>query len=385
MRPQIRRESHYRELHAYATTKKQGDFVTMVRGWDTSYDFAPRTYARPEDAPVVWDGDNRRDWVGVADAMNTTLMNASLGYVVIGSDLGGYLDHDDQNAATKIPFDPLVFLRWTAMGALSPLMQLHSRSDYMPWTVPQDADEITADYRYWATLHHELVPFFYSLAQESYAKRASGIVRPVGDATTWPGDFRYMLGDAFLVAPILDATGTRDVTLPAGHSWFDWFKGGPAIPGGTTLQAYDATDHARYPLYVASGAIVPLHVDSDVVPVGVAASAGAWTILAYPSTAPSSFTLYEDDDTTTQLTAVAAGGSLQFGASRAVKPILVRLHADAAPTGATVNGAAAAQVADLATLAASSGAAWFDDTGTGSAWVRAPASAGALQVVVTTP
>jgi alpha-glucosidase (family GH31 glycosyl hydrolase) len=380
-------EAYYKELYDYATTVKKGDFLTMVRGWDQSYGFAGRTYARPENAPVVWDGDNRHDWVGVVDALHTTFMNATLGYVVIGSDLGGYLDRDDQNlTAPPIPFDSLVFDRWVAMSALSPLMQLHSREDYMPWTIPDHTDETVALYTYWATFHHEIAPFFYSLAEESYAKSAPGIVRPVADSSAWAGDWRYTLGDAFLVAPLLDATGTRDVALPAGAKWYDWFApAADAAAGGTTVKGYDATDRAKYPLFVREGAIVPMAVDRATVPVGTAASSTAWTVLAYPGATSTSFALHEEDDTTTTLSTVATTGALSFKADRAVKPLLVRLRADAGASAVKVNGAAASSVASFDALAASTGAAWFLETATRSAWVRVPAGASAVSVDVTSP
>ncbi len=381
-------EAYYRDLYAYAASKRpSGDFVTMVRGWDVSYGFAPRTYARPEHAPVVWAGDNRRDWVGVADVLNTSFMSATLGYVDVGSDLGGYLDVDDQNVAgPTIPFDSLVFARWTAMGALMPFMQLDTRSDVMPWTVPDHVDETVALYQYWATLHHELVPFFYSLAQESYAKRASGIVRPVSEQTAWAGDFRYMLGDAFLVAPVLDATGVRDVLLPSGARFYDWWSPSEdALAGGTTLAQYDATDRARYPLFVREGAIVPMNVSTSVVPVGAASSAGQLTVLVYPSATPSTFTLYEDDDTTTDIQQSLAGGAITVTLARTTKPTLVRVRVDAAGTSVVMVDASAAPTApDFDTLASGATSASFVDATTRSVWVKVPASVTAHTIVVTT-
>jgi hypothetical protein len=53
------------------------------------------------------------------------------------------------------------------------------------------------------------------------------IVRPVGEEAAWAGDYRYMLGEALLVAPILDASGMRDIELPGGARWYDCgFAGG---------------------------------------------------------------------------------------------------------------------------------------------------------------
>lgn len=374
-------EAYYKDLYAYATTKRGGDFLTMVRGWDQSYGFPGRTYARPEHAPVVWAGDNRRDWVGVADVLSTSFMSASLGYTVMGSDIGGYLDLDDQNlTGPQIPFDSLVFARWSEMGALMPLMQLHTRADLMPWTVPDHTTETVALYKYWATLHHELAPFMYSLAQETYAKRANGILRPVGTTNDW----RYTLGDALFVAPILDATGIRDVVFPDSAKYYDWWApSADAVTG--TLAQYDASARERYPLFVREGAIIPMNVSTDVVPVGAASSAGQLTLLVYPSATASSFKLYEDDDTTTDLGQSLSGSTATITLSRTVKPALVRVRVDAAGTSTvTVDSAPAPSVADFATLAASSTSASWVDAQTRSAWVKVPASATAHTISMTT-
>ena len=101
-------------------------------------------------------------------------------------------------------------------ATLSPFMQLHGRANLTPWTVEQTNDEIVNLYRYWSVLHHELVPFFYSLTKEAHAGGPMPL-RPIGEEASWPGDYRYTLGDAFLVAPLLDGTGKRDV-IDGGHT-----------------------------------------------------------------------------------------------------------------------------------------------------------------------
>jgi alpha-D-xyloside xylohydrolase len=262
----------------------------MVRGWDESYGFAGRFYARPEHAPVVWAGDNRRDWVGLADALNTMFKSARAGYVVVGSDIGGYLDFDDKTMA-QVAASQTVFARWTAIGALSPFMQLHGRANLTPWTIPERPDETVALYRDWSKLHHELVPFFYSLAEEAYAGGAP-LLDPVGDEATWPGDFRYTLGGVLLVAPILDDTGVRDVPLPGGARWYDWWAAdtAPPIDGGQTLAGYDATDRSRVPLFVQKGAILPMRS----------------SVRVWPDATATHFIVHDDDGGTTRIDAQAS-------------------------------------------------------------------------------
>src|SRR5690606_13432733 len=136
-----------------------GEFVTMVRPYDKSYQHEGRFFARPEHAPVAWVGDNRRDYIGMEDALDHVMRSALAGYVVVGSDIGGYLDRDDIDLTMTIPLDPEVFMRWTALGAMMPFMQLHGRANLEPWSFPEQAELVTDTYRFWSKLHDELVPF----------------------------------------------------------------------------------------------------------------------------------------------------------------------------------------------------------------------------------
>ncbi|MCA9593347.1 MAG: glycoside hydrolase family 31 protein [Myxococcales bacterium] len=362
-------EEYYKDFYAYGVHQRGAEeFVTMVRAWDESYQFPGRFFAKKEHAPVAWMGDNRRDWLGLADALDETFRSAAAGYLVVGSDIGGYIDRDDKDVlGPKIPFDTLVFARWTAVGALSPFMQLHGRANIAPWTVPDHVDETVALYRYWATFHHELVPFFYSLA-----KAEKPLVKPVGDAAAWAGDYRYELGDAFLVAPILDDTSTRDVPLPSGARWLDFADlGGAWLDGGTTLTAVDASDRAKIPLYVKEGAIIPLNVSSDVTEFGTPQHAGHLTLWAFPGTQSTSFTLADEDGATTAIEVTPHGLTL----SRATLPVIARIRLEAAPSA--VSGLPA--VADRAALlGADSG--WTYDAAEKALYLALPASDAEVQV-----
>ena len=44
-------EAYYRDFYVHGVTNRGPDFVTMTRGWDKSYGFEGRFYARPEHAP----------------------------------------------------------------------------------------------------------------------------------------------------------------------------------------------------------------------------------------------------------------------------------------------------------------------------------------------
>ncbi|MBA3503642.1 MAG: hypothetical protein M4D80_12830 [Myxococcota bacterium] len=356
-------EAYYADFLAYGASKRP-EFVTMVRPYDGSYGMPGRFFAKKEHAPVGWVGDNRRDWIGLADALDHMFRSAAAGYVVIGSDIGGYLDRDDLDlTGDEIPFDTLVFARWTALGALNPFMQLHGRANITPWTVPDHTDETVALYRYWATLHDELVPFWYSASRAAEAG-GPNVMRPIGNEASWQNDYRYTLGEAFLVAPILDATSTRDIVLPAGR-WYDWWRpGDAAIDGAQTLTAYAMPARERFPLFVREGAIVPMNVASAVTGLGTAARAGALTLLVWPGAAQTQFALVDEDDAATTITAAAP-----ITISRVLRPTYLRIRRDTAPTTVRANAQPLTmQPTDAALDAATTG--WRYDAATRSLWVK---------------
>ncbi|HVK65194.1 MAG TPA: TIM-barrel domain-containing protein [Polyangium sp.] len=378
-------EAYYQDFLAYGVARRGPEFVTMVRAWDASYDFKGRFFARKEHAPVAWMGDNRRDWVGLADALDHTFRSAAAGYVVLGSDIGGYLDRDDKDLlGEQIPLDPVNFARWTAIGALSPFMQLHGRANITPWTVPQNGTEIADIYRFWSKLHHELVPFWYSLSEEAYAGAAVP-VRPVGAEASWAGDYRYAIGDALFVAPLLDGTGKRDVVLPAGVRYYDfWSPSAAPIEGGTTVPVDFSTDLQKVPLYFRSGAIVPMHVADEVTGLGNAASAGKLTLLVFPDATSTGFSLHDTDDVVTTVKASATANAASVTISRTLVETLLRVRAEEEPGSVTVSGSAATKHATRAALdAAPSG--FYYEAETRSAWVKVPANAGESAIELKKP
>lgn len=334
-------EKYYEDFLAYGRKKRGDDFLTMVRAWDLSYDLPGRFFAKREHAPVAWMGDNRRDWIGLVDALDHEFISAKANYPVVGSDIGGYLNRDDLNVLSdEIPFDTLNFARWVAQGALTPFMQLHSRGNFTPWTVPDHVDETTALYRYWATLHHALVPFFYALSEEAWAG-GPPVLRPIGEPASWPNDYRYMLGDAFLVAPLLDATGKRKVVLPPGEAWVDWWTGAPTA-GETNVDF--ANDRAKIPLFVREGAIVPMTVDTDLLAGAGLPKSDGLTVWIVPSSKASSFKLHEDDVVTT---ITQSGSAISLSAVQ--KRTMLRVRLAAAPSAVTLDGAAVPIVYDATT------------------------------------
>lgn len=110
-------------------------------------------------------------------------------------------------------------------------------------------------------LHYNLLPYQYALMQEAHE---TGIPPMRHLMLEFPEDERcfgvedeFMLGDALLVAPILeDYIESRTVYFPAGV-WYDLFTG-ERFAGGRTYEIALCKEHC--PVFMRAGGAVTLNV-----------------------------------------------------------------------------------------------------------------------------
>lgn len=179
--------------------------------------------------PAMWMGDqmtsfDRED--GLATIVPIGAHLGLSGVAVVGSDIAGYQSLGVGNTTKEL------FLRWTSLGALHPLMRTHQGSDKcVNWTLDRD-DETIDHYRRWATVHTLLLPEWRRLHALS---RASGLpivrhpwlVEPTRRALWTEGHYAFFIGDDLLVTPVLERGGTRaNVRLP-GPGWWPLFGDAP--------------------------------------------------------------------------------------------------------------------------------------------------------------
>ncbi len=206
--------------------------------------------------PVVWAGDQRTDFQR-DDGMPTVVtmgLNMGLGGVSTwGHDIAGY------QSSTNPPSTREVYFRWTALGALSPVMRTHhGLSARDNWWFGKD-DETLAHFARWASLHLRLFPYLDGASVEAETRglplmRALMLEFP-SDPRLWDVHDQYLLGPSLLVAPVLTQGATsRGVLLPEGL-WHGLHAAGKhAGPGSIDAQA----EVTELPFYGRAGGIVPL-------------------------------------------------------------------------------------------------------------------------------
>jgi alpha-glucosidase (family GH31 glycosyl hydrolase) len=246
--------------------------------------------------PGNFTGDTYSQWEVLAYEVPFTARGGNVLMPFITHDIGGF-------QGDTISFD--LYARWLQFGAFSPVLRLHCAYENprygnlrLPWLYGRRGTDLA---RSFFQLRYRLLPYIYTYCRIAHDE-ALPLVRPLyleypalGEAYAHPDE--YLFGREFLVAPIVDSTGERDVYLPPG-TWFDYFSG-KTLPGGQTIHVRHPLE--TMPLFVRGGSVIPLQADM--------ASAGARpldTLIVEVFPGPSGrFRLYEDD-----------GLSLDFGSGR---------------------------------------------------------------------
>ena len=203
----------------------------------------------------LWGGDNEASFSpdnGLPTVVTAGISAGLSGMPLWGADLGGYLKQPDTPNA-------LLLERWTEFAAFSPMMEVMSSANIVPWTFDAKAGGTAAldIYRKYAVLHMSMFPYRYAAAQEA-ARTGMPPIRALvleyqDDARARSVKDEYLFGPDLLVAPVIDENTSRVVYLPAG----DWvnFSTGDAITGPKLVIAQAPAD--SIPVYARRGAIIP--------------------------------------------------------------------------------------------------------------------------------
>ncbi len=257
---------------------------------------------------IFWSSDIYPTWDTYRRQIPTGLDFAASGITYWSNDTGGWQDlprehhpaHppllDPSDARDEVGHDddfPELYTRWFQYATFLPIMRTHgSRPQNEVWSYGKQAEPILEKY---LRLRYELLPYIYSLGYRTWQSGAP-FMRAL--PLDFPGDPKvadlrdeYMFGPAFLVAPVTEQGATsRDVYLPAGADWFNYWTN-ERTHGGQTIKVDAPID--TLPLFVRAGSIVPFGamVDSAHQPQAIS------KIRVYPG-ADAAFTLFSDDGMT---------------------------------------------------------------------------------------
>ncbi|MBX7187347.1 MAG: hypothetical protein K1Y01_19545 [Vicinamibacteria bacterium] len=306
-----------------------------------------------EFANAAYVGDLPYDFAGMREGIARVLAKAR--YLPAPyNELTGYA-YEDPGAP-----DEETYYRRLHFGAFQPVMAHTPYGNADPWR-PEYGPGLLAAYRYYAWLHRELGPYFMSYAIRMHEDPRRAVIR------SGPSAYSMRVGNEIFVPFVTSPTRALDLRLPAG-SWIDYWNEERVVSGSI---AAEPAPLGREPVFLRMGSIIPMDVQRDYTGHGTRESAGALTVLVYPSPS-SSFRYYEESTATwTTFTSRLSGSALTLAADPPPSaPLLYRIGRwSSRPTSVGIAGATvtvnqagdAPEVGSERLVNASPTSAWFYD------------------------
>jgi alpha-D-xyloside xylohydrolase len=212
--------------------------------------WARSAWAGSQRYPLHWGGDSSANWHNLGPQIRGGLSLGLCGFPFWSMDIGGFVGETG---------GPLL-VRWMQAGVFFSHPRIHGMGNRELDRCDPETLRLCRDA---LQLHYRLLPYLWAAARECIERslpvsRALVLEYP-GDPTTWSIGDQWLLGDALLVAPILDESGSRRVYLPAG-AWTDWWTGERTLgPRWIEVEA----DLATVPLWLREGAVIPMGPIAD--------------------------------------------------------------------------------------------------------------------------
>jgi alpha-D-xyloside xylohydrolase len=253
----------------------------------------------------TWSGDVVASWDALRNQISAGLNFSLCGIPYWNSDIGGFFLWNYKKKLEDADYREL-YARWIQFGAFCPMMRSHGTD--APREIYQfgkKGDEIYDAIEKFINLRYRLLPYIYSTSWDVTANQSS-MMRAlmmdfVKDKQALNINDQYMFGKSLLVCPVTTSmyskdtkedfsmVKTRQLYLPKGADWFDFWTGEKYI-GGQTINKETPID--IMPLYVKAGSILPIG------PKVQYAEEKKWDnldICIYEG-ADGEFTLYEDEN-----------------------------------------------------------------------------------------
>ena len=207
------------------------------------------SYAGGQRYAVTWTGDNSSTWDHLKLGVQQMLSLGLSGFSWSGTDVAGFIGGASAELMT----------RWYEIAAFTPVFRSHSANDAPraePWV---DGPEHLAIRRRFIEERYKLLPYFYSVAEDS-ARTGDPVMRPTfydyPQMQNAPCDqsMAFTVGRDLLVAasPKPEQPRAYDICLP-GKGWYDYWTG--AQLGSEKISEAPALE--RLTVFVRPGAIIP--------------------------------------------------------------------------------------------------------------------------------
>jgi alpha-D-xyloside xylohydrolase len=236
-----------------------------------------------------------------------------------------------------------LYVRWLQLGAFLPMFRSHGTdTPREPWRFGQPGEPMYEAIVKFIRLRYRLLPYIYSLAAAE-TLRDDTLMRMLAfdfrhDRRVFDICDQFLFGRAMMVCPVTramyfgaDSTPitnvpkTREVYLPGGTDWYDFWTN-HRYAGGQTTSADAPLD--TLPIFVRAGSVIPIGLDVQHASESLDAPI---ELRVYPG-ADGEFTFYEDANdgygyergeyATTTIRSNSATGTLMIGPRQGSYPAM---------------------------------------------------------------
>lgn len=256
-------------------------------------------------ATICWNGDTSATWDVLRRTIPDGLNLALTGLPYWTVDAGGFFVKkwgkwfgagDYQRGCDDDGYREL-YVRWLQLGGFLPMMRSHGTDTPREiWNFGKPGEKFYDAIADCIRLRYMLMPYIYSemaavhfehstlLRMLAFDFRNDAVARDIPD--------QFMFGRALMICPVVtpsvDGIAERDVYLPEGCDWYDFWSN-TRYAGGQWLRV--SVPLNGVPIFVRAGSIVPTGADAHYA--DAAMCSAPLTIYVY-SGADGRFTLYND-------------------------------------------------------------------------------------------
>ncbi len=214
---------------------------------------------------ITWSGDITGSWQVFEKQIPAGLNFCLSGIPYWTTDIGGFFapDYLYPGGASDPAYREL-FTRWFEYGAFCPIFRVHGTNIAKEmWRFGPETERVLDKYD---RLRYQLMPYLYSQAWQG-THHGGTLMRALAmdfprDAAAREQQDEFLFGPSLLICPVVQPGAvTRDVYLPGGTAWFNFWTG-KRVAGGQTIRAeapieqdadfrqigFDHTDGAGYPV-----------------------------------------------------------------------------------------------------------------------------------------
>lgn len=179
--------------------------------------WARSAWAGSQKYPVHWGGDAENTNYAMASTLRAGLSFGLSGFSFWSHDIGGFVKTPEKD----------LYLRWLAFAMFSSHARCHGNPPREPW---EFGEEFMDSFRKIVKIRYNMMDYIVSEAKKC-SENGWPMIRPIffeipEDKTGWELEDQYFFGSNLLVAPLFeDNSNERNVYLPLGSKWQDYFTG----------------------------------------------------------------------------------------------------------------------------------------------------------------